>query len=187
MENQWGASPAPFEPPQCDPWAGIYFGYAIMLEERFRRYGGLENLENAILNYEKAIKYADPDHKACRSKFYRRLEDARILFHEKTARLTPNNLADTPAHHYKLGDALLERFVLLGELQDLDNAILSLQKSVELTPYGHPDRENFSSRLSYGYKQRKRIEEERLEKERLEKENIEKERLKQLERERMEK
>ncbi|KAG8853736.1 hypothetical protein FRB91_004408 [Serendipita sp. 411] len=143
-----------------------------MLEGRFCSHGRLENLENAILNYEKAIKYAEPSHYACRSKFYQRLEDALTLHHERAVKFPLNDQTNAPAHHYKLGDVLLERFERFGELEGLDSAISNLQKSVDLTPEGHPDKKRFRNRLRYGMEKKAHIEGERIEEERIETEYI---------------
>ncbi|KAG8842532.1 hypothetical protein FRB91_004117 [Serendipita sp. 411] len=123
------------------------FEHGIVVEERFRSHGRLENLENAIVDYEKAVKYAEPNHGVCRSNYHRRLEDALVAYREKVAELTQDSHPDEAIRHYKLGDASLERFSRHGKLEDLDKAISSLWKAIKLAPDGHLEQANFRNRL----------------------------------------
>jgi hypothetical protein len=99
-----------------------------MLEERFRNHGRMEDLENAIAEYQRAAELTEPSRDVSRSTVLRRLEAA-------LEELRPNDRLRS-FHHYKLGDALLERFGHFGRLEDLHGAISSLRKSVEFTPDG---------------------------------------------------
>jgi len=90
-----------------------------MLEERFRNLGRLEDLENAISDYQKAAEFTEPNNDAYRSTVLCKLEAALRVHLEKVAKLRLND-RQQPTCHYKLGDAFLERFERFNRLEDLD-------------------------------------------------------------------
>jgi len=79
------------------------------------------------------------------------------LSDEKAADLTPDSHPDKPLRLSNLGHAFQTRFIRLGNLTDIKNAILCNQRAVDLTPDGHPSKSHrlsnlgsvFSLRLEY--------------------------------------
>ena len=62
--------------------------------------------------------------------------------HSRAADLTPNGHPDKPHCLNNLGNAFRARFVRLGQLSDLENAIFTQRDAVDLIPNDHPDKPN---------------------------------------------
>ena len=64
---------------------------------------------------------------------------------------TPDGHPDKPLCLSNLGIALQTRFNRLGNLADIENAILSHQKAVDLTPDGHPNKPRYLFNLGSSF------------------------------------
>ncbi|KAE9407699.1 hypothetical protein BT96DRAFT_963047 [Gymnopus androsaceus JB14] len=64
----------------------------------------------------------------------------------------PDGQANKPGWLSNLGTALRSRFGYLGELSDIENAIVALKQAVELTPNGNPNKPTWLSNLGNAYK-----------------------------------
>ncbi|KAG6371215.1 TPR-like protein [Boletus reticuloceps] len=133
-----------------DPW--ILRG---QLFERFKRYGDLADLQQAITLLQQLVRSVsvwDDRYRAglgnlgvALSWRFERLgelsdlEDA-ILTHRDANNLTPDGHPEKPSGLNNLGISFRARFERLGELSDLEDAISTLREAVHLTPDGHPDK-----------------------------------------------
>jgi len=90
------------------------------LRARFGRTGQLQDLEEAIGVYRRAVA------------------------------LTPEGSPDLPMYLNNLGTGLRARFGRTGQLQDLEEAIGVYRRAVALTPDDHPDRPRFLLSLGLG-------------------------------------
>ncbi|TDL15147.1 hypothetical protein BD410DRAFT_733111 [Rickenella mellea] len=82
---------------------------------RFRQLGEMADIEQAILNHERAIQ------------------------------LTPDGDPDMPRCLIDLGNSFSTRFEWRGESEDIANAISNLQRAIQLTPEGHRDKPSYLS------------------------------------------
>ena len=74
--------------------------------------------------------------------------------HTEVARLTPDGRPDKPARLNNLANSLRSRFEHLGELNDLDQAILKYREAIQFTVDGHPDRPGQLSNLADSFRTR---------------------------------
>ncbi|KAJ7209333.1 CHAT domain-containing protein [Mycena rebaudengoi] len=134
------------------------FGNSLL--HRFKRLGGLDDLNQSVLRYEAAVTLTPDGHPdkpswlnnlgnslLCRFERLGRLGDLNqsVLRFEAAVTLTPDGHPDKPSQLNNLGNSLLGRFKRLGGLDDLNQSVLRYEAAVTLTPDGHP---NKPSRLS---------------------------------------
>ena len=135
-------------PMDQDPWI-----LGVRLLDRFKQFGDLAELQQAITSLEEFVRSAsvwDDRYReglgnlgvALSYRFERfgelsDLEEA-ILRHRNAADLIPDGHPDKPNHLNNLGLCFQVRFEHLGELSDLEQAILRQRVVVDHTPDGHP-------------------------------------------------
>jgi hypothetical protein len=133
-----------------DPWI-----FSVQLLHRFKRFGDIADLQQAITLMEEIIKstsaWDDRHHgglanlAVALSYRFKRLgelsdvEEASSR-HRDAVDLTPHGHPYKPCRLSNLGNSFLTRFERLGELSDLEEAILRHRDAVDLTPHGHPDK-----------------------------------------------
>ncbi|KIM20628.1 hypothetical protein M408DRAFT_81700 [Serendipita vermifera MAFF 305830] len=132
------------------------------LLHRFKRFGNLDDLTEAIRLQQTAVSRTQDGHpnkptllnnlgNAVETRFERlgNVIDLRnaILFKQAAVDLTLDSHPDKPTWLSNLGRAVQTRFHRLGDVKDLDQAILLFQAAVDLTPDGHPDKPTWLSNL----------------------------------------
>jgi tetratricopeptide (TPR) repeat protein len=128
--------------------------------EDFERYGKLEDLEKAILNYQKDMDMTPKDDPelvvtlnnlaACLAGRFEQL-GRREDIDDSISRLRDvTNLNQSRDYRSlnNLGNSLKTRYEQYGDPLDLDDAIVQIRKAVDVTPDGHPDKPNLLT--SYG-------------------------------------
>jgi tetratricopeptide (TPR) repeat protein len=140
--------------------------FSGQLLHRFKRFGDIADLQQAITLMEEIIKstsaWDDRYHKGLSNlgmallyRFERLgelsdLEDA-IARQRDAVDLTPLGHPDKPACLNNLGNSFRARFKRLGELSDLEDAILRQRDAVDLTPHGHPDKPGHLNNLGNSF------------------------------------
>ena len=126
----------------------------IILQERFKQTGAIDEISNAISAHQRAVQLTPDGHADMPSLLnnlgnsllgrFERTGDLTdianaISAHQRAVQLTPDGHADMPSRMSNLGNSLLGRFERTGDLADIANAISALQRAVQLTPNGHAE------------------------------------------------
>ena len=64
--------------------------------------------------------------------------DSKISDMQKELELTPDGDQDIPGYLFSLGFLLQFRFTYLGNIEDLNRAIVNYRKAMQIQPDGHP-------------------------------------------------
>ena len=139
------------------PWLESLDKLGLSYVYRFERGNDPEDFHKAVSALQEAIDLSPPDHRNLPG----RLNNLSAIF---TARFERNGdradieealslqlrtyavVSDNPTWLSNLGSTYLHRFLLGGEMKDVDNAIIFLQKAIDLTPEG--DTEEAPTRLN---------------------------------------
>ncbi|KAG8701283.1 hypothetical protein FRC11_012291, partial [Ceratobasidium sp. 423] len=136
---------------------------------KFRRFGVLNDIENAIEYGRRALDLTPVDHPnlplqhtglgASYSDRFRRLGNLndleKALEHNSRAlELTPDGHPDLSDRHANLGVSYTNRFQHLGNIDDLAKAFEHNSRALELTPDGHPDLSDRHASLGVSYTDR---------------------------------
>ena len=136
------------------PWLLNNYGHWFRMQ--FQKNGRVENLDYAILAYERAIELASVEHQAY-ARYFENCGQALVArfnvsgnladigrgisMFERSVRSTSAIDVDLnlPRRLHDLAMSFFYRFDWTGDLSDSDNAIFNLQRAVELTPQSHAD------------------------------------------------
>ena len=134
--------------------------------ERFGQTGDIEDLEDAILQYNEVLDHAPPgsaERPVCLanlgSAFSRRFArfgetrdiDTAIARSSEGVDLTPLDSTDRPGRLMDLGNAFLSRFKRLGEIKDINLAIERCREAVDLTPLDSAARPGYLTNLGNSF------------------------------------
>ncbi|PVF92618.1 hypothetical protein CPB86DRAFT_877740 [Serendipita vermifera] len=108
----------------------------------FENHENLESLEQAIMQLQTAIKIVPQEDKNLPDILHTHWEHVSSR-HEMAIELTPIGHDARPMYLKGLGSSLERRFHRLGNLDDLDSAIISKQAAVDLIPEDYPDRAEY--------------------------------------------
>ncbi|KAJ7121059.1 hypothetical protein C8R44DRAFT_787301 [Mycena epipterygia] len=62
------------------------------------------------------------------------------MMFQKSVELNPNGNLNTPGYLNNLGCALFHRFTQLGDISDINKAVLMDEQALKLTPDSHPNK-----------------------------------------------